>query len=243
MKTLHQEATDWQDTEVINKDFVDRFTTYVNDTPYLKAHRDYIEKHAYGFGERAFHWLWKLIMDEMPPHFRFLEIGVYKGQVLSLIRLLADQTGRYADIFGITPLSSFSGDTGKFAKFPDEDYMMHIVNLHGYFDLEFPVIYPIDSTSEAAHSIKDHEAQLDVIYIDGCHEYDYVVSDLSFYPTLLKPGGYLVVDDSACNLKQPWGYFQGIQDVSRAVSTVIETNPMYHHLLAVMHNRVWQKEQ
>jgi len=58
---------------------------------------------------------------------------------------------------------------------------------------------------------------------------------------LVKDGGYLVVDDSANYLKQPWGFFQGIEDVSRAVRTAIETDPQWEHLLAVVHNRVWRR--
>ena len=235
---LQAHADLFRDTKSYAKRVVDYFTEWVNEDEALKAHRDYIEKHAYGFGERPFHWLWKLIVDEMPRDFRFLEIGVYKGQVLSLVRMLAPE----ADVVGVTMLSSFSGVMGKFSPFPDEDYEQHITALHDHFGLRHPTILIGDSTCAAVHTIMSLQEPFDVVYIDGCHEYGYVVSDLMFYPTLLKPGGLLVVDDSACYLKQPWGYFQGIEDVSLAVRTVIETDPQYEHLLAVMHNRVWRKQ-
>ncbi len=237
---LYEWGEHWVDSEDMARHIVDTFTLCVNRNPVLpelKAHRDYVEQHAYGFGERAFHWLWKLIVDEMPSDVRFLEVGVYKGQVLSLIRLLAPD----ADITGVTMASSFSGITGKFSTFPDTDYRQHIADLHDHFGLEQPTLVIGDSTSEAIHNAFLLQKPFDVVYVDGCHEYDYVVNDLQFYPTLLKPGGLLVVDDSACFMKQPWGYFQGIQDVSLAVRSIIEVDPQYEHLLAVMHNRVWRR--
>lgn len=241
---LSEEAVLWEDNEACAQGVVDRFTMCVNRNPVfpgLKEHRDFVEKHGYGFGERAFHWLWKLIVDEMPQDFRFLEVGVYKGQVLSLVRLLADKANKRGDIKGVSLLSSFAGDTGKFKAFPDEDYRQHIKDLHDHFDQTHPTIITGDSTSPAVHAVMKMQKPFDVVYVDGCHEYEYVVNDLQFYPTLLRPGGLLVVDDSGCNLKQPQGFFRGILDVTKAVNTVIEIDPGYEHLLAVMHNRVWRK--
>lgn len=242
MPDLFQEAKQWKDTEAISKDFVDRFTEYVNGDAQLKEHRDHIEKHAYGFGERAFHWLWKLVIDEMPTSFNMLEIGVYKGQVLSLVRLLTNRTNRVASIVGVTPLSTFAGRTGKFTDFPDCDYRAMINNLHDEFNLEYPTIIVGDSTSLEVHTkVSLDMPPFDIVYIDGCHEYAYVANDLIFYIQCLKVGGYLVVDDSACHLKQAMGYFQGIQDVSEAVRTIIEPDADCVHLFACMHNRVWRK--
>jgi hypothetical protein len=241
MKTLMDEAYGWIDTEECNRDYVDRFTQYVNETPYLKDHRDYIERTAYGFGERAFHWLWKLVVDDMPQGFRFLEVGVYKGQVLSLVQLIARYARKSVEVYGVTPLSRTSGPTGKFTKFPDCDYAAMIHDLHVRFALTQPNIIPYDSTCPHAKQIVDKLDEFDVVYVDGCHEYDYVVKDLMYYPEKLRVGGLLVVDDSANNLHQPWGYFQGIEDVSRAVRTIIEPDSRYVHLFACMHNRVWRK--
>ncbi len=232
---LNEWSLVWEDNEDNAGMFVDSFTDLVNADPALKAHRDYIEKHAYGFGERAFHWLWKLIVEDQGPELKFLEVGVYKGQVLSLVRLLAPE----ADITGVTMLSGFSG-TGKFTPFPDEDYEQHITVLHDHFRLKQPRLVVGDSTSTAVQEFPLGYGPYDVVYVDGCHEYDYVVKDLQFYAQLIRPGGLLVVDDSACFMKQPWGYFQGIQDVSTAVLTVLDPDPTFKHLFAVMHNRVWR---
>lgn len=238
---LNQEAALWIDSEAYAKSLADRFTERVNADEELNVHRTFIEKRGYGLGERCFHWLWKLIVDEMPPHFRFLEVGVYKGQVLSLVRLLADRTNREAEIVGITLLSSFAGVAGKFPDFPERDYRQDITDLHDHFGLVQPALVVGDSTDPQTQQHAAIRGEFDAVYIDGGHEYAFVSSDLSFYPTLLKPGGLLIVDDASCYLEQPWGFFQGIDDVCRAVRTIVETNPDYEHLLAVVHNRVWRR--
>lgn len=237
-KDLMAEADSWVDTEECNGDIVRRFTEYVNARADLKAHRDFVEQRVYGFGERAFYWVWKLLVDEMPANFRFLEIGVYKGQILSLVRLLSQD----AYILGVTRLDSFSGPTGMFPKFPDDDYAAHIKNLHDHFGQPYPDIYVGDSTADKTHQDIGDMELFDVVYIDGCHEYPYVVSDLKFYSQRVRPGGFLVIDDSATFLHEPWGFFQGIHDVSRAVRGIIESDPTWRHLLACMHLRAFQKD-
>ena len=238
---LSLEAAVWKDTADYAADIVERFTQGVNGDYELLAHRLFIERHGYGFGEKCFHWLWKLIVDEMPRSFALLEIGVFKGQVLSLVRLLADRTGREAQVVGVSPLTRFSGGMGKFPKFPDCNYNLAILELHEHFDQKHPRIIGGDSTEKWAQRAAADLGPYDIVYVDGCHEYDYVVEDLRFYGSLLRLGGLLVVDDASNYLKQPAGFFHGIEDVSRAVRTVIETDRQWKHLLAVMHNRVWRR--
>lgn len=239
--TLEKHAADWQDSEAHALMLRDEFVEFVRADPGLDAHRSFVEKHVYGFGERAFHWLWKLIVDTMPTTFSFLEIGVYKGQVLSLIRLLADRTDRSALIIGVTLLSKFAGVTGQFLDHPDEDYGAHIATLHDHFALEHPLLIVGDSTCPDIKQRAAANGPYDIVYVDGCHEYEYVKEDLLHYPTLVRPGGYLVVDDASCYLKQPFGFFQGIEPVCRAVRAVIEPDPNWEHLLAIVHNRVFRR--
>lgn len=238
---LAQEAARWIDTEEYALAIRDRFTEYVNRDPELRVHRTFIEEKCYGMGERCFHWLWKLVVDELPSYFRFLEVGVYKGQVLSLVRLLADRTHREAEIVGVTLLSTSSGGTGKFPDFPERDYLKDITELHELFEQWQPVLVKGDSTDPHTQQHAAIHGEFDAVYVDGCHEYDSVVKDLLFYPSLLKLGGLLIMDDASNHLKQPYGFFQGIEDVSKAARTIIETDPQWEHLLAVVHNRVWRK--
>lgn len=243
MATLFAEAANWIDSEECALDIRDRFTQYVNDDAELLAHRKFIEENHYGMGERCFHWLWRLIVDEMPLAFKFLEVGVYKGQILSLVRLLTNRTGQHAEVTGVTLLSSFAGDTDEFPPYPDGDYDKYIVHLHERFDLAQPRLIVGDSTAQATQQAAAKHGPYNLVYIDGCHEYNYVMKDLMVYPKMVKPGGLLVVDDCSNNLKMPSGFFQGIEPVSRAVRTFIETDPQWKHLLAVVHNRVWQRTE
>jgi len=239
--SLAIEAENWVDTEEYALSIRDRFTREVNADAELLEHRTYIERNAYGMGERCFHQLWKIIIDSMPKNFTFLEVGVYKGQVLSLIKLLANRTGRECGRVGVTLLNSFAGDTGEFPDYPDEDYDEYIKTLHRHFGLGQPWLVVGDSTDPKVQQATVTYGPFDIVYIDGCHEYSYVLKDLLFYPTLVRPGGLLVVDDASCYLRQPFGFFQGIEPVCRAVRTVIETDPQWEHVLSVVHNRVWRK--
>lgn len=238
---LKAEALIWEDSEDYAQSIKDRFTAYVNASPDLSEHRRFCGRGGYGMGEDAFHWMWKLLVDEMPDGFNFLEVGIYKGQIPSLIRLLADKAGKAVDIHGVTLLSPFSGVTGARPPHPDVDYRQCIQDLHDRFEQPMPHLIVGDSTSLAIHDHVEEFAPFDLLFVDACHEYEYVLSDLIFYPTLIKSGGYLVVDDAANDLKQPWGFFQGIEDVSRACRTVILTDPQWQHVITVCHDRIWRK--
>lgn len=244
METLSDWESVYENTVVCHKRIVDTFTRLVTADKQLNAHRSLVEKEVYGFGDRSFHWMWKLIVDTLSDDFTFVEIGVYKGQVISLIKLLANLRCVNANIYGITPLSSFSGYSGKFTNFPDTDYRQHIINLHNLFDLQFDADRQLivgDSNDSGVIEHAHELGKIDVLYIDGCHEYDYVVRDIINYTDMVKPGGYLVIDDSASFLNMPHGYFNGIEDVSFAVKDTIEKDRSWKPVITVMHNRVFRK--
>jgi hypothetical protein len=121
--TLHSLEAFYRDEPSVHRQIYDACTTAMAQTPALLRHRRHIEENHLGFGDRAFHWLWKLIVDVMPSHFRFLEIGVYKGQVISLVSMLAMHEGKTSDTIGVTPLGAF-GD--RFSNYPDDDYLAAI---------------------------------------------------------------------------------------------------------------------
>ena len=78
-----------------------------DDIDFLKAHRDWVEQNSWGFGDRAFHYMWYLLLkdDVLTRHSpSLLEIGVYKGQVISLWALIAQHVSRPVDITAISPL-------------------------------------------------------------------------------------------------------------------------------------------
>src|SRR3990170_7536682 len=54
----------------------------------VREHRKYFRQEQRGFGEDAFHAMWWLLLREFRPQL-CLEIGVYRGQVISLWALIS----------------------------------------------------------------------------------------------------------------------------------------------------------
>jgi len=197
-----------------------------NEVPELKALRDFVEQKAFGFGERSFYWMWKLIVDELPDHFSLLEIGVFRGQTLALVQMLAQLAGKTCSVYGVTPLDTTDGHW-------ESDYKSDIHFLHNYFALNQPtIIEGLSTEPEIIEAVKVLKS-FDVVYIDGGHTYDVAKSDIIEYAPLAKQ--YLVIDDCCNDLDIPFGMFPGIQSVTDAVRDTIETP----HSYSVVHNKVW----
>lgn len=225
--TLREAESIWQDTEESHKRINELFTENVNANPELKAYRDWIESKIFGFGERSFLWMWKLLIDRVPEA-DFLEIGVFRGQILGLIRMLSP----HAKITGITPLTSEGGHW-------ESDYAADIKYLHDSFNLPQPEIIKGLSTDPEVIG-QAAKNRYDIIYIDGGHSYEVAKSDVFLYSSFVKVGGYLVIDDCAHKYKMPDGYFRGIEQVSKAVDELLP-NDYYKEVFSVMHNRVFKR--
>jgi hypothetical protein len=234
---LKEYAKEWKDSPEYHKEINDTFIGFVNDNPKLKAHRDFVEGNAFGFGERSFHWLHKLLVDEMPNEFKFLEIGVFRGQVLSLYRLLADMSGKKVIRYGVSPMDSSDGHW-------DSDYFADAVTIHQQFNLKKDyTIYHGSSTDKNIIEKAQSTTPYDILYIDGGHTFDIVQSDLASYPQMIKKGGYLLIDDACNDMNQPWGYFQGIQPVTDAVLQweKTEIGKEFEFIFNVVHNRLYKR--
>lgn len=230
--TLQETISSWKDTPESHQRINEAFAACVNNDIELKTYRDWIEERIFGFGERSFLWMWKLLVDAMPASFSFLEIGVFRGQVVGLIALLADREVRNADITGITPLDNTGGHW-------ESDYKADIKLLHDTFGLRQPNI--IKGLSTDPEIIAEAAGKLyDIVYIDGGHSYEVAASDILHYSPMVKSGGYLVVDDCANKYNLPNGYFAGIKPVSDAVDAVLP-NDNFTELFSVVHNRVFKK--
>ena len=219
--------------EQLVKDYTDK----VNADQELKAYRDWIEANIFGFGERCFLWMWNDIIARMPQEFTFMEIGVFRGQILGLVKLLAERQGKKVRRIGITPLDTTDGHW-------ESDYEADIKKLHDTFNIanDYELI-TLDSTNPVAVKLASNNPP-DVLYIDGGHTYEVVKSDLTNYIPILKVGGTLVIDDCNNAIPMPWGYFQGIQSVSLAVDEVLPregSTEYWKHQLNLVHNRVLTK--
>lgn len=244
MQTLKEVTETWADRPEVHKLINESFTDNVNADPKLKEYRDWIESKIFGFGERSFLWMWKLIVDELTKkhklsfdvpqtindngNFSFLEIGVFRGQILGLIRMLAPK----ASIIGITPLTSEGGHW-------ESDYAADIKLLHDTFKLKQPEIIKGLSTDPDIIALAGLQSY-DVVYVDGGHTKEVAHSDVYIYSSFVKVGGFLVIDDCAHKYNLPEGYFKGIEPVSKAVDELLP-NEYYKELFSVVHNRVFQR--
>jgi len=218
-------------------ELVKDYTEKVNADKELKAYRDWIEANAFGFGERCFLWMWNDIVAKIPDEFTFMEIGVFRGQILALVSKLAERHGKKVRRIGITPLDTSDGHW-------ESDYEADIIRLHDVFNIKDDYeLIRLDSTNPNAIKLASQNPP-DVLYIDGGHTYEVVKSDLTHYLPILKVGGTLVIDDCNNAIPMPWGYFQGIQSVSIAVDEVLPregSTEYWKHELNLVHNRVLTK--
>jgi predicted O-methyltransferase YrrM len=59
------------------------------------------------------------------------------------------------------------------------------------------IIYPFPiSSMEAAHFMIKKQVEVDLIFIDGSHEYESVLMDITLFWKVLKKGGVMVLDDA-----------------------------------------------
>jgi len=194
---------------------------------------------THGFGEIPFSWNWYLLVKDVPENFIFLEIGVFKGRVLSLIQLLSNMFNKNVQIYGITPLNTASD---KYSEYQNCDYLKCIKESYKISNLNFNNTTILHGFSQDENIIKKaQELVYDIIFIDGCHDYDVVCLDIKNYSEMVKIGGYLVLDDASSLLENSYGVFLGHYDVGKAIHDVLEKDLRFVHLYAVGHNRVWKK--
>ncbi len=219
----------------------DHFCNKFEEDDLLKSHRFYVESNNLGFGERPFHAMWREIINLMPPSFKFIEIGVYKGQVLSLVKLLSNSMDKKVEFYGVTPLIGL-GD--KFSNYEQADYKQIIGGIFNYFDLEFDadknLIIGSSNDKEVMNKIEKLK-YFDLMYIDGSHDYEVVISDIELMKRVCKSGAIIVFDDSACFKDLPPDNFKGHLDVCNAIKDTIEFDADFVEVICVGHNRVFQR--
>lgn len=236
-KTMAEVKAFWQNDIEVQKQLNEGFVARTNSVDELNAHRTWVEQNIFGFGERAFPWLWYLVVKELPKSFTFMEIGVFKGQTLSLVKLLANMQKKKADRYGITPLSSEGGVW-------ESDYRRDIETIHDQFNLKKDYILLVGLSEDPAIIEQTQKLPLDVLYIDGGHEERHITNDIEQYSGLVKVGGFMVIDDCCNSFRMPFGYFQGIQAVTNVVDAKlppVTPSEEWEFVFSVVHNRVYRK--
>lgn len=160
---------------------------------HIRQHRSYFAKEFRGFGEEAFHAMWFTLLREFRPN-KCLEIGVYRGQTISLWALIAKKIDYPIDIHGISPFTPAGDQVSDYLK--HIDYKADTLENHRHFELPLPSLLRAFSTApESKEYILSQKWNL--IYIDGNHDYEIALSDYEICKDSLAVGGLLVMDDSS----------------------------------------------
>ena len=117
--------------------------------------------------------MWFTLLREFRPSV-CLQIGVYRGQVISLWTLIANLLNFSCEVHGISPFAPV-GDS--VSRYPEEiDYWSDTLASFELLGLNRAILVPALSTDAAA---LQHIASKnwDLIYIDGSHDYEVVLSD------------------------------------------------------------------
>lgn len=244
--TIQEFAGAWKNDEAFHKYVHNHFCERVNSTDDLKKLRDFIEEGSYGFGERSFYWMWKLIYDDIKKNkylrsLQALEIGIHKGQILALWHILG-----FEKIYGISPMNGADGYDEKNDYWKDLKAVFEFA--HQYSDRQSRLrIYETQSQGLNEYiTTFSYRRDPAVVYIDGAHGYEEAWFDIRLYSECVAIGGYLVIDDCATAFNMP-GMFSGIPTVSRAVDTLLPPHGKWpgagewKHLGNVVHNRIWQR--
>jgi hypothetical protein len=258
---LSAHVRDYRNTAECNDRVHREFTGKTAGDPLLAAHRRHIEEHKLGFGDPAFHALWKLMLGS--AHARFgsvdaLEIGVFKGQVISLWALLAKTHGWPVRVHAVTPLEGqvLRGSrlwrslkyrlsprfrerikSGDF--YPDDDYEGIVRRLFAHFGLEFAQVRLLRGYSNSPEVVSALQSErFHLIYVAGDHTYEGAASDIRIYAPKVLPGGWLVMDDAAFDLPGT-SFWKGYETVARACELLPGLG--FTNVLNVGHNRVFEK--
>ncbi len=260
-ETLASHVRSYVNTAEHNDAVFNHFTARTWEHSILAAHRRHVDENKLGYGDPAFHDLWFLLLQAAAEKFptpRCLEIGVFKGQVISLWALLARELNLPLEIHAITPLAGnpppplslwsrirYRLDrgyreqvkTGNF--YANEDYEA-IVRAHfAHHGLSFDAINLHRGYSTDPLLLESlATARFELVYVDGDHREAGARHDFATFGAKVVPGGWLVADDAAHDL--PGSVFwKGYPEVTSALS---ELAPLgFVNVLNVGHNRVFQR--
>jgi hypothetical protein len=205
----------------------------------LREHRRYFGQKGRGFGEDAFHTMWYLLFREFRPA-SFLEIGVFRGQTLSLAALLARQLGCECLVQGISPFSAAGDGVSRYRR--RHDYQADTLENFARFSLPPPALLKAYSTDPPAVQLVAARIW-DIIYIDGNHDYQIAKQDWELCSRQVPPGGVIVLDDSGLTTRYhapPFFSTAGHPGPSRLAQEIDRSR--FVEILQVGHNRVFQKK-
>jgi len=229
------------DKHLSNREIYELCTALYNGDQKFIELRNFIVSNRYGFCDNEHYVMWDKLVHNQRNHFKFIEIGVYKGQMIALLSLLAKRHNLNCNIYGVTPLEEV-GD--KYTVYDKVDYLGIIKLVHQTFGVEFnenQLIKGLSTDSNIKNKVRSLGG-FDIVYVDGGHDYETVVSDINLAKEICNVGGYIVMDDSS-NYKDFNGLniFQGHNEVSLATIDHLANDVHFSEKSCVGHNRIFQK--
>lgn len=206
--------------------------------PEFREHREYFSTGGRGFGEDAFHVMWWMLFSEFRPT-NFLEIGVYRGQTLSLAALLQRHFAIESRVTGVSPFLAAGDAVSEYRA--DLDYLADTLLNFRHFDLPTPELLVAFSTDVAAVN-RIRASAWDAIYIDGNHDYEVAKQDWDNCAASVRVGGIIVLDDSGLTTNFcPTAFATGGHPDPSRLATEID-RVRFQEILQVGHNRVFQRK-
>jgi hypothetical protein len=205
---------------------------------FLREHRDYFSREGRGFGEDAFHAMWWLLFLSAKPVL-MLEIGVYRGQTISLWALMSKYLNRDVEVHGISPFEPLGDSVSRYPQL--SDYYGDVLASFRYWKLPEPRLVRGLSTDDQS-LIRLRERPWDLIYVDGSHDYDVVRLDYQHCRDSLREGGLLVMDDASLfrrDFRPPRFAFAGHPGPSRVAVECAEKEMKF--IGCVGHNNIFMK--
>lgn len=256
-----QLAAEYRNTAEHNDRLHAQLTAATAAEPLLAHHRRHVDEHQLGFGDPAFHAMWAALLPHAVARFgtvRALEIGVFKGQVISLWSLLARELRLDVRVSAVTPLAGQPMPHGRLVRwlryrfdrkfrervdngdfYAADDYE-RVVRAHfGFHGLEFDrVTLHRGYSNDPALLAKLANETYHLVYVDGDHSFEGARHDFTTFGPKVVPGGWLIADDAGCDLPGT-AFWKGHEAVSRAVAVL--PNLGFTNVLNVGHNRVYER--
>lgn len=203
----------------------------------IKEHRYYFSQEQRGFGEDAFHAMWYILFLHFAPK-KALEIGVYRGQTITLWKLLSRYFKFECNVACVSPFESVGDSVSSYAN--GLDYYEDTQKNHEHFNLPMPEVCRHYSTDPEAIEFISKE-KWDLIYIDGNHDYEIASKDWDVCSKAVAKGGLIVLDDSALytDYKPPRFATKGHPGPSKIAESIPRNE--FIEVFHAGHNRVFQK--
>jgi predicted O-methyltransferase YrrM len=258
---LERLVSAYQNTSDHNDALHQQLTAATWSEPLLAAHRRHVEENKLGFGDPAFHAMWASLIETAARRFglvRALEIGVFKGQVISLWSLLAHELALDVEVSALGPFAGqprprasllskiryrldrrFREQINNANFYADDDYLA-IVHAHfAHHGLDFSSVKVHRGLSTDPKILRDlQHAEFHIVYVDGDHSYDGALHDFKTFAAKIPVGGLLVADDAGSDLPGTT-FWKGHEAVTRAVQIMPSLG--FKNILNVGHNRIFER--